>query len=253
MISGEGARWRVVRTEAHDAYANMALDEAAENAIREGRSDPTIRLYTWKPSAVSIGCFQGIEEEVNLEECRRRGIDVVRRRTGGGAVYHDSEGEITYSIIAPEGLFPKGIRESYGVICGYVISGLGRIGIKAEFAPINDIVVEDKKISGSAQTRRKGMLLQHGTVLYGLDARAMFAVLRVSREKISDKMVKDAEERVTCVKRHSGASIGELAEALLYGFTEGKEYSYGAWSDGELADAGRLREMYMSKEWNFSR
>src|SRR5208282_4253098 len=105
-------------------------------------------------SAVSIGTFQSMANEVNVEECNRSNVSYVRRLTGGGAVYHDSNGEITYSVIAPESLFPKNIIESYKVICSWVISGLAILGIKAEFVPINDIVVNGKKISGNAQTRR---------------------------------------------------------------------------------------------------
>src|SRR5208337_106311 len=99
---------------------------------------------------------------------------------------------------------PKGIRESYKFICEWIVSGLGTIGINADFVPINDIAVDGRKISGNAQTRKEGVLLQHGTVLYDVDVRKMFSVLNVSAEKISDKMIKSAEERVTSVTRHVG-------------------------------------------------
>ena len=141
-------RWRVVGLETHDAYFNMAIDEVLLERVSEKLSPPTIRFYRWSPSAVSIGRFQSMEEEVNVEKCREIGVDYVRRITGGGAVYHDNGGEITYSLVAPESEFPKGIRESYRDICKSIISGLGSLGIKAEFMPINDIIAEGKKISG---------------------------------------------------------------------------------------------------------
>ncbi len=119
-----------------------------------------------------------------------KGIDVVRRRTGGGAVYHDEHGEITYSLIAPEGLFSKDIRASYRDICGCIIEGLASLGIAAEFRPINDVTVNGRKISGSAQTRRQGILTQHGTVLYAIDRDTMFSVLRPSAKKLADKPVR---------------------------------------------------------------
>ena len=143
----------------------MAVDEAIAAGIAAGTSPPTIRFYTWKPCAVTIGYFQCLRDEVDREACSSKGIDVVRRRTGGGAVYHDEHGEITYSVIAPESYFSKDIRASYREICGGIIGGLGRLGIAAEFRPINDVVVNGRKISGSAQTRRQGILTQHGTVL----------------------------------------------------------------------------------------
>ncbi len=247
-------RWRVVGLETHDAYLNMALDEAISEGIRAGSSPPTIRFYNWEPGAVSIGYFQGIKDEVNLEVCRELGVDCIRRWTGGGAVYHDSGGELTYSVIAPASTFPKNIIESYRLICGWIIGGLEILGIEAEFRPINDILVKNKKISGSAQTRRGGILLQHGTLLYGLDLKTMFSVLNVSRQKITDKMIKSAEERVTCVRMHRDAGKKEVYEALLKAFTEGKDYEFGTWSRDELARAKELaEEKYRSEEWTYLR
>jgi lipoate-protein ligase A len=246
-------KWRVIELETHDAFTNMALDETAEESIRTGEAPPTIRFYRWKPSAVSIGCFQGLDEEVDTEACNRLGVDYVRRRTGGGAVYHDENGEITYSIIAKEGSFPKGIRESYRAICSCVVAGLADLGIQAEFVPINDVVVGGRKISGSAQTRREGVLLQHGTVLYDIDMKTMFSLLKISREKISDKAIKSAGERVTSVKDHSSATIGDLYNSLLNGFLEGRKWEFGYWTEKERERAEELSESYRSREWNFSR
>jgi lipoate-protein ligase A len=243
-------KWRVLSLETHDAYFNMALDEAISESVRVGSSLPTIRFYNWSPNAVSIGYFQSIRDEVNLEVCRELCVDCIRRWTGGGAVYHDFDGEITYSVIAPVSLFPKNIIESYGLICGWLVKGLGSLGIEAEFKPVNDILVKGKKISGSAQTRRSGILLQHGTLLYGLDLKTMFSVLNVSRQKITDKMIKSAEERVTCVGMHCNRGKMEVYEALVNAFTEGKDYEYGTFSIDELARAKELAEQkYKSDEW----
>lgn len=247
-------KWRFIGLETHDAYLNMALDEAVSEGVRAGSSPPTIRFYNWEPSAVSIGYFQGIKDEVNLDVCRELGVDCIRRWTGGGAVYHDFEGEITYSVIAPANIFPKNIIESYRLICGWLVRGLLSLGIEAEFMPVNDILVKGKKISGSAQTRRGGILLQHSTLLYGLDLKTMFSVLNVSRQKITDKMIKSAEERVTCVRKHSDAGKTEVYEALVRAFTEGKDYEFGTWSEGELARARELAEgKYRSDEWMYLR
>jgi lipoate---protein ligase len=233
---------------------NMGIDEAVSGFVRTGMSQPTIRFYKWKPSAVSIGRFQSMNKEVNIEKCKDLGIEYVRRITGGGAVYHDSSGEITYSIIGQESLFPKGIRESYRYICQWVVNGLANLGIEAKFVPINDIIVEGKKISGNAQTRRDGVLLQHGTILYDLNVKKMFTVLNVSQEKISDKMIKNVEERVTSVLRYRGISDRELYNALLEGFTEGKDYEMGTLSQQEMKLADELAEqIYAKHEWNFSR
>ena len=247
-------RWRIVGLETHDAYFNMAIDEVLLERVSEKLSPPTIRFYRWSPSAVSIGRFQSMEEEVNVERCRETGVDYVRRITGGGAVYHDNGGEITYSLVAPEAEFPSGIRESYKDICRSIISGLALLGIKAEFMPVNDIVANGKKISGNAQTRRKGVLLQHGTILYSLDIKRMFSLLNVSKEKISDKMIKNVEERVTSVSAFGNFSLNDLYGALLEGFTEGREYDFGMWSREEIEAAEKLRiGVYGTRKWNFSR
>lgn len=246
-------KWDVIGLEEHNAAMNMGIDESLLEHVRDGSQNPTMRFYRWNPSAVSIGRFQGMEDEVNVAACRELGIDVVRRITGGGAVYHDYNGELTYSVIAPEVMFPKGIRESYGVICGWIISGLGEIGIESQFAPINDIIAGGRKISGNAQTRREGVLLQHGTILYSLDVKKMFSVLNVSKEKISDKMIKSVEERVTSVSALSGAGFSELYKGIMSGFTEGKDCRMSQLGGDVLARAVEISAKYASQEWNASR
>lgn len=246
-------KWRVIPLETHDAFMNMALDEVVSETVASG-GNPTIRFWRWNPSAVSIGYFQGLEDEINLEKCRELGIDVVRRRTGGGAVYHDYQGEITYSVAAKESLLPKGITESYKVICQWVIDGFANMGLEGTFHPINDILVGGKKISGNAQTRRGGVLLQHGTILYDLDVRKMFSLLKVGQEKISDKMIKSVGDRVTRILDHKKVSIEEAYQALLKGFTKDKEFAFEKFSEQELNRAKELaQKRYASKEWNFRR
>jgi lipoate---protein ligase len=244
--------WRVVGIESHPAAENMAIDEVIGDELCAGRSAPTIRFYTWDSPAVSIGCFQCIRDEVNIPACRSKGIEYVRRRTGGGAVYHDSGGEITYSIIAPEQYFPSGIRESYDLICSCIISGLSELGIVASFRPINDVTVDGRKISGSAQTRRKGVLTQHGTILFELDREAMFSVLKPSKAKLADKPFKRFEDGVVSVSELCDATKEDLYHALLHGFTLGKEWGFGTLTDRERFLIPALKDQYAGDTWNFS-
>ncbi len=242
-------KWRVIPLATYDAFMNMAIDEAIAESVAMGKVAPTIRFYQWKPSAVSIGYFQSLQQEVQQQRCAELGVDVVRRRTGGGAVYHDKE--LTYSVIAPESLLPKGITESYHTICGWVVNGLKNVGIVGEFKPINDIIVKGKKISGNAQTRRDAVVLQHGTILYDLNVETMFSLLKVSQEKISDKMIQSVKERVTSVLEHANVSELELYEAMRKGFTENKEWEFGDLSGGEMERARQLAEQrYRTKAWN---
>lgn len=246
-------KWRVIGLSSNDAFTNMAIDEAVSESVRAG-GPPTIRFYGWSPSAVSIGYFQGIEREVDLARCSELRVDIVRRRTGGGAVYHDKEGEITYSVIAKEEMFPKDIIASYKEICGWITSSLSLAGIESEFKPINDIITNGKKISGNAQTRRQGVLLQHGTILYSVDVDRMFSLLMVPDEKIRDKMIATVKERVTSVSQQKDISREELYSCLLKGFTDGKEFEESELTDAELSHAKELAEKrYRSREWNFWR
>ncbi len=251
LIAQEVGNWRVIPLETHPAALNMALDEACAHELVLGNVSPTIRFYRWKPSAVSIGYFQSLKQEVDVKECEKQGIDIVRRRTGGGAVYHDYDGEITYSVIAPEAMFPANIVESYKHVAEWIILGLGKLNVTAEFIPINDLVVAGKKISGNAQTRRSGVLQMHGTILCDVDVEKMFSVLRVPDEKMKGKTIATVKERVTSLKQHGAKDYKKIYEALREGFLDGKTFSEEKWSKDEMANAKILaEEKYGSAKWN---
>ncbi len=212
--------WRLLITEGCNAARNMAIDRAVLVANSNGKVPPTVRFYTWSPPAISIGYFQSLEEEVDINMCKDLGIDYVRRITGGGAVFH--EDELTYSIVVPEAhnQISKNIMESYSRICGAIIKGLENIGIESEYKPINDIITNGKKISGNAQTRKMKTVLQHGTVITDVNVERMFSVLKVPNEKIKDKMISDVKERVTSVKHVLGKTISfrKISNAMKNGF-----------------------------------
>ncbi len=246
--------WRFLPFSVQNAAMNMAMDESISLHIHAQRSDPTIRLYGWKPSAVSIGCFQSLVDEVEVDQCQLQGVEVVRRRTGGGAVYHDQWGEITYSVIAPESLVTEDINQEYLVICGKIIEALGVLGIQAEFHPINDVLVRGRKISGSAQTRRSKVFLQHGTIIYDLNTEKMFSLLKVPSIKLSDKSIIQAKERVTCVRDHSGATKDDLIIALKSSFTKDLEFYEGSLTESEMEIARELAvKKYSNPSWTSSR
>ena len=251
-------KWRLLETENNTAAVNMAIDRAVLVANSGGKVPPTVRFFTWKPPAISIGYFQSLEEEVDLEVCRKLGVDYVRRITGGGAVFHDEE--LTYSIVIPEShsQIPKNIIESYGRICGALMKGLKHLGIESKYAPINDIITGGKKISGNAQTRKAKTVLQHGTILMDVDVDKMFSLLKVPNEKIKDKLIADVKQRVTSIKKVIGRDIGfkEIAESMKIGFEEefNIELVEGNLNNEEIELTKKFeKECFSTRDWNHRR
>lgn len=238
-----------------NAFSNMAIDKAILVANSQELVPPTVRFYGWSPSAISIGYFQSLMEEVDIHACDRAGVDYVRRITGGGAVFHEKE--LTYSIVIPESHpeIPKNILNSYGRICGAVIKGLSQLGIESTYAPINDILADGKKISGNAQTRKHGTVLQHGTVLMDVDVDKMFSLLKVPNEKIKDKLITDVKQRVTSLSHCLGneVSFQKVAVAMKAGFQEEFQIELrpGKLTKNEQILAKQFEEeTFSTKDWN---
>lgn len=251
-------KMRFLDLKVNDAYTNMATDEALTKSKGEGGVD-TLRFYRWNPSAVTLGYFQSVEDEVDLEALEKYGIALNRRISGGGAVLNSAEGEITYSIVL-DGEDPRisdDPTESYRYLCHGIIEGLANLGIEADFKPINDIIVGPKKISGNAQIRRYGAVLHHGTILVDFDAKQMFSVLKISDTKISDKLIQQANERVTTIRQvlNRKVSFEEVRAAMEKGFAKalGVELVKGELSPYEEELVGEFREKYASREWRFRR
>ncbi|GHU65300.1 octanoyltransferase LipM [Spirochaetia bacterium] len=248
--------WRLLQTGCHNAYYNMGLDEALLESVSQGSSPPVLRLYGWKPPAVSLGYFQGFEEEVDAEVCAGLGVDIVRRISGGGAVFHDKE--ITYSLIMPQDhpLAGNSIMDSYEKLCSGIVAGLLLLGIEAVFAPINDILASERKVSGNAQTRRQGCVLQHGTILLDTDVDRMFSLLKVPQEKMKGKLIQDIKARVTGLYTLLGREISfdEGAEALAQGFKKSLGLDYVSMEDApttaeEERALSLAEEKFASPQW----
>jgi len=251
-------QWRFLLTGEHTAVENMAIDRAILVAHSKGLVPPTVRFYTWRPAAISIGYFQRLTEEVDLDACENQGIDYVRRITGGGAVFH--EDELTYSIVVSEDhpSIPKHILDSYGIICQALIEGFSILDIDSEYAPINDIVSNGKKISGNAQTRKMKTVLQHGTILLDVDVDKMFSLLKVPNEKIKDKLITNVKDRVTSLKLITGnpVSFDEVSNAMKKGFEKTFHVTLepGLLSEDEQSlSKDFIRECFGTDSWNHMR
>ena len=249
-------RFRILPDIETSAAMQMAIDEAILIARVKKQSPGTIRFYSWKPKAITIGYFQSLKKEVDEKKAKVLGIDVIRRYTGGGAVFHDKE--ITYSICIGEKTAGIDIIKSYEKICGFIIKGMECLNLKAQFKPINDIIVNGKKISGNAQTRKDGIILQHGTLLLDVDVNTMFSILKIPDEKIRDKLIENARQRVTSLKQELGKDISftQAKTALISGFkkTFKAELKEQELSEFEKAAVKKLfKQKYSTKEWNNQR
>lgn len=239
----------------------MAIDEAVLTARIETRVPNTLRLYCWKPSAVSIGKFQVIENEVQVDNCKKLGVDVVRRITGGGTVYHDAENEITYSVVADKAsLETQDIAAVYAKIYAGLVETLRILGITADFNEGNaktcpNLTVRGRKISGSAQCHKSGVVLQHGTLLLDVNLKRMFTLLRVPWAKTCMEVVNVAKDKITSINDELGraASMEKVSQAWIEGFQKGLNMKLAA---GELTSyerelAQRLcTKKYGTDNWN---
>ena len=227
--------WRYLDTGPATGAENMAMDENLLAEAAKASVAPVLRFYTWAPSAVSLGRFQDESNSVNREACRKHGVDIVRRVTGGRAVLHRSE--LTYSIISPDDnhLFPNDVLGTYKVLAAGLLEGLTRLGVPAEMVSRSgmfadmvkprskepacfsspswyEILVHGKKIVGSAQRRIAGAFLQHGSILIDYDP-------LLEAEVIPGGGMRSA---VTCIRQELGRDIGleVVKQAFLRGFSE---------------------------------
>jgi len=251
-------KWRLIDLETYNAYWNMAIDEAILEARIKGIVPNTLRLYRWNPSAVSIGYNQSMEDEVDIESCKKLGVDYVRRISGGGAVYHDYNGELTYSIVAPQSELPADIDESFKVLCKGIIFSLGKFGLEAMHGKFHcpSIFIGGRKISGNAQARRKGVVLQHGTILLDYDPELMYTVLKVRRPQMKTRLVRSVYQKVTTIKNeiNYAPKFEELRDALIEGYEKAFNIKFekSKLTPEELKMAEELvKNKYSTKEWNF--
>ncbi|MFX1509025.1 MAG: biotin/lipoate A/B protein ligase family protein [Promethearchaeota archaeon] len=257
--------WRLIRTGIFNAFENMAIDHVLLDGCHKDTAANTIRFYRWNPSAVSIGRFQHLNDEVNVDACQKLNIDVVRRISSGGAVYHDFEGELTYSIICrtDDAQLPSDVIETYKRLCSGLLVGLNRLGVSAKFASGSEhycpnLFVKKRKISGNAQSRRGNTLLQHGTILRSLDLHKMFTFLKINKRKADVDGIKRAAMSLTSLQHELGKtpSFGQIEEALIEGLSgtlPARFYEEGL-TDAELQSARQIAESwYANEDWTYQR
>ncbi|TQO19709.1 lipoate-protein ligase A [Rhodoglobus vestalii] len=244
--------WQIVTGPPLEPRVQMAMDQVLAEEVASGRRQPTLRMWEWNKPAVVIGSFQSLSNEVDLDNAAKFGFDVVRRISGGGAMFMEAGTVITYSIYAPvELVHGMTFADSYAFLDEWVIIALKSLGIDASYQPLNDITSPSGKIGGAAQKRLgAGAVLHHVTMSYDMDGEKMVQVLRIGREKMSDKGTKSAAKRVDPLRRQTGMERAEIVDRMvetfrgLYGATESKITS------DELARAEELvAEKFGTEEW----
>jgi lipoate-protein ligase A len=276
--------WRFLHTGDRSPAENMAIDEAVLTAHSEEKSPPTVRFYGWNPATLSIGYFQKAQE-VDMGAVEKEGIGFVRRPTGGRAVLHDRE--LTYSIIVSETYpgIPRNVTEAYRVLSEGLLQGFRGLGLDAEMVQLAseeekekyasagssacfdspswyELVVEGRKIAGSAQVRQKEVVLQHGSILLDMDTDQLFRLLKFSSDKVAERMKLSFTKKAVAINDLLRAqdkpqvALREVEVAFRRGIADGLgvELEEGELTSYELELTRQLvKEKYGTEDWNFRR
>lgn len=243
--------WRLIPGIPRPPLMNMALDEVLTLRVGRGERLPTLRIWGWDRRCVVLGRFQSVRNEVDEAAMQAEGVELVRRISGGGAMFIEPEGAITWSIYAPEEIV-RGMSfpESYTFFDAWVVAALRDLGVDAWYVPLNDITSAGGKVGGAAQARRGGAVLHHTTMAYQMNVPLMLRVLRIGKEKLSDKGVTSAEKRVGPLRQQTELPRETIIEHLIGWFRDRYGLTDDAVTADEEAEAARLaRERFGTKAW----
>jgi lipoate-protein ligase A len=242
--------WEVLHDRPVSPRMNLALDEVLTTRVGDGRRRPSLRLWEWDESAVVIGSFQSYRNEVDPEGAARHGFDVVRRISGGGAMMMAANSIVTYSLYVPASLVAGlTFADSYAFLDDWVLQALRSLGIDASYQPLNDIVGPHGKIGGAAQKRlANGGVLHHATLSYDMDGQTMTEVLRIGREKLSDKGTVSAAKRVDPLRSQTGLPREQIIDRFISTFSTLYGAVPGRITDEEYAEAEALVETKFSSD-----
>ena len=270
--------WNFINTGSKNPYYNMAMDEALLNFVSRGEIDPVIRFYTWNPATLSIGYFQRLQKEIDIDKVKEKGYGLVRRQTGGRGVLHDKE--LTYSVIVPESHpnIPSTVTEAYKIISQGLLEGFKNLGFETYFAiprskeerdklkqPRSsvcfdapswyELVVEGRKIAGSAQTRQKGVILQHGSILQDIDIDDLFDMFKFKNERLKAKMKENFVQKAVAINDISNQHItlNEMENAFEAGFKKGLNIDFKPLelTEKQLEEVQELEDKYRSEAWMY--
>jgi len=269
------ATWRLIRSGCLDGAENMAWDEALLESVATGASPPVLRLYRWQPPAVSLGYGQRNAGVINLDVCRRLGIEVVRRITGGRAVFHDQE--VTYAVIAPlAGCFNGGVLDCYQSISRALQAAFELLDLKSELVPRQtlrrlreqsrpgersavcftapsqfELVVQGRKVAGSAQKRKGNSFLQHGSLPVEMNLNALAQIFSSSGRERAVDLIGHEQIGWLNLGRTRPITLDELESAVIKGFEtiESIQWREEGLSLPEQAKVAKLTGKYRDRGW----
>ncbi len=273
--------WQFINSGKCSPSYNMALDEALLEWHSRGEIGPVLRFYEWDPATLSIGYFQSVEKEIDLDAVEKHGLGFVRRPTGGRGVLH--EHELTYSVIVTEEYpgMPETVTEAYRVLSGGLLEGFRNLGLQAEFSVPDskeqndylkkpksavcfdapswyELLVEGKKVAGSAQTRQKGVILQHGAILLGLDEDKLVSLFKFDSEESRERMRISLPNKAVAIDRLTDRdiSVEECVEAFTKGFETALDIVLQPMelTEEQLLYVKEIEEKkYANKDWTFKK
>jgi len=243
--------WRLLPAVARTPLMNMALDEVLVERVGSGERPPTLRVWGWSAPCVVLGRFQSVRNEVNEDAAARHGVEIVRRISGGGAMFIEPRGAITWSLYAPMSMTAgMTFAESYRFFDAWVVDALRELGIDAWYAPLNDITSAAGKIGGAAQARRGGAVLHHTTMAYDMNVPLMLEILRIGKEKMSDKGVTSADKRVAPLRQQTELPREVILQHMIEQFRQRFGIQEDSLVPSELAEAEkRAREKFGARDW----
>ncbi len=243
-------KWRIIDEGRYSEAVHHALDEVLTEKLDSGEMRPTLRFWHRENSSIPFGRFQAYQDEVQHGYVTENEIEVVRRITGGGAMYAEPGNVITYSLYIPKKEVPADVEKSYRELDRWAIQALNSLGLDVEWRPLNDIEHPDGKIGGAAQLRKQDAVLHHTMLSYDLDTRKMLKALRIGKEKVSDKAIESAEKRVAVMKDYIEHSREEVIDEMKQKFKEEYGGKEGSLTEEELEEACELAdEKFSSNEW----
>ncbi|WP_150462437.1 lipoate--protein ligase family protein [Nesterenkonia ebinurensis] len=254
----EDHQWEVLPAVNLPIQLNVALDQVLTEEVGAGRRPPLMRLWDWSERAVVIGSFQSVANEVDSQAAAQLEAVVVRRISGGGAMFMEAGNCITYSLCFPQSLVDGlSFADSYPFLDSWVMQALEKVGVKAEYKPLNDIVSaaegegHGRKIGGAAQKRlANGGMLHHVTMSYDINAERMTRLLRIGREKLSDKGHRSAVKRVDPLRSQTGLAREQIMEVFAQTFAQRHHAAAASIRPHELVRAEQLvAEKFSTDEW----